>query len=46
MAGDGGGPSQQQEQLEQRQEGEVWFQGRVSGGELCAAGIKGNRREK
>lgn len=34
----GGGHSQQWEQLKQRQEGEVWFQGRVSQG-LGAAGI-------
>lgn len=45
MAGDWGwGHSQQWEQLKQRQEGEVWFQGRVSQG-LRAAGIEGSRKE-
>lgn len=32
VAGAGEGHSQHQEQLNQRQEGQVWFQGRVSGG--------------
>lgn len=44
MAGDEGSHSQQQEQLKQRQEGEVWFPERVHGG-LGAAGIEGDRRE-
>lgn len=38
-----GGHSQEWEQLKQRQEGEVWFQGRVSQ-RLGAAGIQGSRK--